>query len=171
MVRVIGDEKMLNKSKGNNIAQLKYQQSPKGKETKRLWRQRNKDKLRELKRLWATSDNGKTSARQWYKKTPSAMYKLYRKSAERRGLEFNITLEDFVKLLKQDCVYCGDTPPMDSGRNGLDRVDNSAGYSLNNVVSCCIKCNRMKGKLSRKEYYGHIWKVLNHLKEQSHGNE
>ena len=162
---------MLNKAKGNITAQLKYQQSPKGKETRRLWRQRNKDKLRERKRLWAISENGKASARQWYKKSPSAMYKLYQKSAEHRGIEFNIAKDDFIKLLKQDCVYCGSTPPMDSGRNGLDRIDNQKGYSLDNVVPCCFKCNQMKGKLSRKEFYEHINKVLNQLKEQPNGDE
>ena len=162
---------MLNKSKGNNTAQLKYQQSPKGKETRRLWRQRNKDKSRERRRLWAISENGKASARRWYKKSPQAMYKLYKKSAERRGIEFNIQVGDFVVLLKQDCVYCGGTPPQDSGRNGLDRIDNTQGYLLTNIVPCCIKCNQMKGKLSRQDFYEHIGKVLKHLKEQRHGNE
>ena len=27
---------------------------------------------------------------------------------------------------------------------GLDRLDNSKGYVLDNVVPCCDKCNRLK---------------------------
>lgn len=37
-------------------------------------------------------------------------------------------------------------------RNGIDRVDNSLGYILSNVVSCCKICNYMKKDLSEQEF-------------------
>jgi deferrochelatase/peroxidase EfeB len=46
--------------------------------------------------------------------------------------------------------------------NGLDRVDNNRGYVFSNVVSCCFKCNQMKGKLSVQEFLNHIIKVVDH---------
>lgn len=37
------------------------------------------------------------------------------------------------------CWYCGDNT-----RTGLDRVDNSQGYSDANSVACCFRCNFLK---------------------------
>lgn len=61
-------------------------------------------------------------------------------------------------LIKQDCFYCGSTPVKRDTKNahlngftewnGLDRVDSLRGYTINNVVTCCSVCNRMKLNLS-----------------------
>jgi hypothetical protein len=43
------------------------------------------------------------------------------------------------------CVYCKSvnfTRP-----NGIDRVDNTLGYELGNVIPCCSVCNRAKSNL------------------------
>lgn len=67
--------------------------------------------------------------------------------------EFTITFEQFEQLhLSQNskCHYCGDDIPY-SG-TGLDRIDNTKGYDINNVLLCCTYCNRLRGdKLSVKE--------------------
>jgi hypothetical protein len=36
--------------------------------------------------------------------------------------------------------------------NGVDRVNNDFGYSIDNCVSCCKVCNRMKGKKTVAEF-------------------
>jgi hypothetical protein len=41
------------------------------------------------------------------------------------------------------CHYCeGELPTFG---HGLDRIDNSAGYELGNVVPCCTRCNMTRG--------------------------
>lgn len=36
--------------------------------------------------------------------------------------------------------------------NGIDRLDNSKGYTLGNTVSCCKGHNTMKSSLSTNEF-------------------
>lgn len=85
----------------------------------------------------------------------------YKTKAKQRGLEYNLTEEQFAKLTEQDCYYCGAKPKNiinDPGKNGayiyngLDRINNTKGYTIDNVVSCCKICNRAKGTLTLREF-------------------
>ena len=88
----------------------------------------------------------------------NAVFNVYKNN--RRGLKFNLTEKEFRKLTSANCNYCGATPrriskSMASGTyiyNGIDRVDNSAGYILRNCVSCCAICNIAKRDLPIKEF-------------------
>lgn len=94
----------------------------------------------------------------------SGCYSSYRNNALTRGREFELTSDEFYSLVRgQLCHYCGYNPAPESigkGRApsrtakhvGLDRVINSEGYTLQNVVPCCAWCNRMKGTSSYKEF-------------------
>jgi 5-methylcytosine-specific restriction endonuclease McrA len=42
------------------------------------------------------------------------------------------------------CFYCKTNNYLELG---LDRIDNSLGHSLDNVVTCCSKCNNILGDL------------------------
>jgi len=99
-----------------------------------------------------------------------------KKQAEYRGIDFCLTEEQCGILFKEKCFYCGDLPKQERKTqntktgsfiyNGLDRQDNDKGYSINNVVSCCGKCNRLKGKQSTKEFLEWAKQVLNYRREQ-----
>jgi hypothetical protein len=79
------------------------------------------------------------------------LFKDYRNQAKKRGLSFSIDNFQFRHIISQDCYYCG-KPPSNIKRgvfgeliyNGIDRVNNSVGYDVDNVVPCCAVCNRMK---------------------------
>jgi len=43
---------------------------------------------------------------------------------------------EFYSIISAPCLYCGFLGP-----NGPDRIDNSRGYELGNIVSCCDFCN------------------------------
>ena len=132
---------------------------------RRSWRARNRDKIRTWKRRWATTANGRRQAREWYRKSPSAMYPLYRKSAAKRGIGFDITKKEFVALIVLPCVYCGQKTGGFHPRNGLDRIDNKRGYLADNVSPCCFVCNQMKGKMTVSEFLEHVRKILLHRGE------
>lgn len=83
------------------------------------------------------------------------IYGNYKRDALDRGLEFSLTFEEFDKLIRSDCYYCGIQPNQSYKgllKNGVDRVDNSLGYILSNVVPCCKNCNFSKRDLGLEEF-------------------
>jgi len=77
------------------------------------------------------------------------MYNVYRHGANRRKYEFSISLQEFADVAQQSCTYCGADPVgyyrwIHVKLNGLDRIDNSKGYTKDNVCACCTRCNFIK---------------------------
>lgn len=67
--------------------------------------------------------------------------------ASRREIYWDISMTDEIckNMICLECSYCGFIS-LDK-LNGIDRVDNTKGYSVSNCVSCCYDCNKMKGTL------------------------
>ena len=94
-----------------------------------------------------------------------SLYRNYKKQAEVRGYDFELTLEEFKVMIALNCHYC-DTPPGNKWKsgarayhgidtflyNGIDRMDNSLGYTTGNTVPCCQKCN-----FAKKDFHYDDW--------------
>lgn len=79
----------------------------------------------------------------------------------RRKRDFNIEFEDFLKIAKQPCNYCGEDFNDKKGKtHGLDRIDSALGYEINNVVASCYTCNCMKNDLNIKDFYKHLERII-----------
>lgn len=48
--------------------------------------------------------------------------------------------------------------------NGIDRVDNTQGYTLANAVPCCKRCNQLKSDMQLKEFLSQIERILSHTR-------
>lgn len=92
----------------------------------------------------------------------------YRNNAKKRGLIWDIDEFQIIHLTQQRCHYCGIEPNMrqygnqingDYIYNGMDRVDNDIGYTLDNVVPCCKQCNKMKSDTTRDKFIKHCKEV------------
>lgn len=101
------------------------------------------------------------------------LWKTYVKSARLRGVEWALNSSEFEVLLGGDCYYCGVPPrqlaysnsPTEWGAryyNGIDRVDNSLGYTPQNAVSCCETCNKAKRHLSLSEFMTWVHRLAAH---------
>ena len=97
---------------------------------------------------------------------------VYRRKAGYRGLAWELTQEQFLDLTGKSCHYCGVEPRQTYDRigsngaytyNGIDRVDNSKGYVIENCVPCCGRCNRAKDVMGLDEFTGWIARVYHHL--------
>ena len=96
----------------------------------------------------------------------------YKRAAKKRGYEFGISFENFVKIIESDCHYCGLAPSQSSyGQtrgfrrvliNGVDRVDNNLGYIASNAVAACSICNNSKASLPMDEWKSWIERVHKH---------
>ena len=66
-----------------------------------------------------------------------------KRNARRRNLCYDLTDEYSANITDEPCFYCGEETTI-SRRNGIDRLNNSVGYVIENCVSCCNVCNMMK---------------------------
>lgn len=92
---------------------------------------------------------------------------------EHPSLQWDLTLDQYIGLVTSDCYYCGKPPHqkpkgvrMDPSlrRSGIDRVDNSKGYALENCVSCCVFCNREKRAQTIGQFVENTRRRYEHLK-------
>lgn len=125
------------------------------------WNQKWKSKeayARTYRKMYAKRPHAVASRKAWYQSV-SGKYYTYRLSAKVRGLIFNLTLDDFKLFWQIPCSYCGS----EIKTIGLDRLDNDLGYTIENVVSCCKVCNRMKGPMNRDEFLKRCKTITEHL--------
>lgn len=87
-------------------------------------------------------------------------------NALNRNIKFDLTYEQATKLCEQDCFYCGCPRCL-----GIDRLDNSKDYTIENCVPCCGCCNRMKMDLTPSCFLNQIKQIytniINNHKESS----
>jgi hypothetical protein len=100
------------------------------------------------------------------------LYYLYGYKSAKRGLKFELTLEEFSNLTKSPCYYCGAEPSQvkkykkANGNyiyNGIDRFDNAKGYIKDNCVPCCKQCNTAKMEMSADEFADWIMRAYRHF--------
>ena len=106
------------------------------------------------------------------------LFSVYKSSARHRGLKWNLTKDEFLRITQQPCHYCGVEPKQiclatetANGEyiyNGIDRKDSSIGYIPSNVVPCCKACNYAKNKLSYDEFLDLIKRIAINM-ELIHG--
>lgn len=98
----------------------------------------------------------------------------YKLGAKRRNIEYRLSLQESISLFDGPCSYCGTfrsntiTNKRGNGSynyNGIDRVDNNKGYTLDNCVSCCKICNNAKRTLSREEFLDWIKRFEKHQRK------
>ena len=98
------------------------------------------------------------------------LYIAYRNRARNKNIQFSLTKDDMRKITKQKCFYCGREPFREYKSkissyiyNGIDRMDNSMGYTIDNSVPCCKECNTAKSVLTVDEFVDLISRIYNNF--------
>lgn len=109
------------------------------------------------------------------------IFRVYKRHAYNANRVFKFSKEKFKQITSSNCHYCNASPSSigrsykSSGStqaaienskylyNGIDRINNNKGYTVENCVTCCKKCNFLKGTLTYKEFLEHITKISQHL--------
>jgi hypothetical protein len=89
----------------------------------------------------------------------------YKRHAKKKGVEWNLSKEQVLELIKENCHYCGVEPSNGIGSTkyqGIDAIDNSEGYYTENVVPCCKRCNKAKWILPLEEFEDMVRDIYNH---------
>lgn len=91
------------------------------------------------------------------KDTPASRAVRARSQGRVRGISVSVTADDIAAVHathSHRCYYCGGSLPRQG--TGLDRLDSSRGYELDNVVACCRSCNMAKKAVHHDAYMGHL---------------
>jgi len=102
------------------------------------------------------------------------------KRSKKWGIRSDIDLDDFLKMSKEKCNYCGlenSNFATDRGHinrtgrkisdtivvyNGIDRLDSKSGYTKKNSVTCCKYCNTAKNTMSREDFIRFIKRIYDY---------
>lgn len=96
-------------------------------------------------------------------------YNIMVATAKKRNIECSISYEDYVTFTNiTQCHYCNDVIewyPYRSTKHkqwgySLDRKDNAVGYTKDNCVVCCKKCNSVKSHFISYDEMLEIGKLL-----------
>jgi len=104
-------------------------------------------------------------------------YSHLKRRDKKKGFSDTLSLDVFSLLSKSPCKYCGlehskeieDRLNESKSQkrlsdhvlkcNGIDRVDSSKGYTVENSVACCKYCNTAKNTMSENDFYEWIKRV------------
>jgi len=78
--------------------------------------------------------------------TPRGRFSVIKGNARSRGRSFDLTFEQFMTFWQKPCIVGCKIETI-----GLDRIDSSKGYTIDNVRPMCWKHNNMKNKFSDQE--------------------
>jgi hypothetical protein len=94
-------------------------------------------------------------------------YTAYKKSAKARNYQFDLTQTEFDNIVSYDCYICG-KQNSNRHKNGIDRYDNSIGYTSENVRPCCGQCNMMKKDMEYQYFINKLLKIFNYSQKQNY---
>lgn len=84
-------------------------------------------------------------------------------NARKRNKEWTIDFELFKELISMPCAYCLESVANETG-SSLDRKDNNKGYLIDNVITCCKRCNRIRSKSMSSEEFARQTELNNRKK-------
>ncbi len=120
--------------------------------------------------------------RRYEEVTINAYYRRYRYDCKSRNL-IPLDKDNWFQLVSQPCIYCGQTQERNEATakwynvkarenlsdesllrytcklNGIDRIDSSRGYELDNCAPCCAKCNKMKLHYEVDDFLDHVKRI------------
>lgn len=117
-------------------------------EQAKKWRDANPDKVKEI-------NQDRNENIEYH-------YTTYKRSALSKRLDFEISKDIFMTMVKDPCYYCGTL--QEKGFNGIDRLDSTQDYVKENCVTCCEMCNMMKGSLGPNIFVHRVEHILTNLK-------
>jgi len=86
-----------------------------------------------------------------------------------------LSFEEFFELSKFNCQYCNIVPSnlaksenlsdyfIKNGNfaySGLDRVDSSKPHCIDNIITCCMYCNKAKSALEMSQFIKHLIRMI-----------
>lgn len=88
-------------------------------------------------------------------------YRGYIRRTNKMNIPFDLSYEDFERMTTDACYYCG--TKVSNGTNDklltIDRVDTTQGYSVDNCISCCYECNKLRSNRNQIDFLFQVFKI------------
>ena len=101
-------------------------------------------------------------------------YSLFKSGAKRRKLTCNLTIEQYEDVILGKCTYCGSDHSsvlkyrgLTLQKNGVDRINNSVGYEMYNVLSACTFCNTLRASMGWESWASLVNDITVHRSNRS----
>lgn len=141
--------------------------------TGRFPNEKTREKMRSSRLNYLKNGGIGPNRKSFGESTTNILYSHYKRRGIKNYEHFDIDIEYFKILIKDNCFYCGSEPLGEykgnktsygaTKYNGLDRINNNLGYIKSNVVTCCKICNAAKGELSYENFLLWINKIYRHI--------
>ena len=95
----------------------------------------------------------------------NGQYARFKNDASKRNIKFELSKDDFIKIVLKNCFYCNSSGNgyYGTGAGGIDRVESAQGYSINNCVPCCYTCNSMKLNYLKDDFLKQCIKIVDNI--------
>lgn len=100
------------------------------------------ERLREYRKTEKWSDHLERR-----KENHNRLWSNHKDGAKKRNMNNDLSRDAHADMMFQPCEYCGT-----EFSRGIDRVDNDKGYTPENSVTCCARCNMMKWTMSAEDF-------------------
>jgi hypothetical protein len=111
------------------------------------YKEKSKDRVASALKWQKENKEKHLATRRIYQKTPKGRLNSTKSSARTRKIEYHLTDEEALSILNERCYYCNSSNVV-----GIDRMDSSKGYTLDNSVACCSMCNYMKNVYTKEMF-------------------
>lgn len=91
---------------------------------------------------------------------PARSFSIYKEKAKREGHDFALSLDEFEGFWNRKCHYCSS----EIKKIRIQMLDFSKGYSLQNVVSCCMDCQKLRGDFDNDKFLNLCKKINENFK-------
>ncbi len=116
----------------------------------------------QLRKVENERDRSSRNYNQESKNSLDDYYNEYYRNAIKRNLQYLIDRQNFKDTVMKPCYYCGEVK--ENEVRGIDRIDSSRGYTVENIVACCSMCNTMKNEFTINDFLEKIKQIHTHLK-------
>ena len=91
-----------------------------------------------------------------YNSTARGKFREYKRRSGRKDFNFDLSFDQLFKMISNKCHYCLKEP---NEFQGIDRRDNTKGYTSENTVGCCSQCNYAKRMMSEKDFKEYLERI------------
>ena len=136
------------------------------------YRKRNKKKASEYGREYKKRNIEKIKEQDkeyYYKNREKCLLRTYKYTDKKKGRICDLTIEWLKEnITGKPCFYCGQNVDV-----GCDRIDNSNGHIMDNVLPCCTNCNRIRKDdftVDEMKVIGEAFKIVYQRRINKSGN-